>query len=119
MDRNTVIGLVIIGLILSVFTIFNKPSEEELKAQELKAQQEQQKLEEEAQDLEEKAEENEPVNSLVAKLDEKGNQIENEEGFLLYTDTITGNDTLIAQEIPAQEEHVAETKPVIEGEIIE
>ncbi len=31
MDRNTVIGLVLIGLILSVFSIFNRPSEEELK----------------------------------------------------------------------------------------
>jgi hypothetical protein len=31
MDRNTVIGLVLIGLILSVFTIFNQPSEEEIK----------------------------------------------------------------------------------------
>ena len=30
MDKNTVIGLVIIGVILSVFTIFNKPSEEEI-----------------------------------------------------------------------------------------
>lgn len=33
MDRNTVIGLVLIGLILSVFSIFNRPSEEELKKQ--------------------------------------------------------------------------------------
>ncbi len=32
MDRNTVIGLVLIGLILSVFSIFNQPSKEELKA---------------------------------------------------------------------------------------
>ena len=30
MDKNTVIGLVIIGLILSVFTIFNQPSDEEI-----------------------------------------------------------------------------------------
>lgn len=30
MDKNTVVGLVIIGLILSVFAIFNKPSEEDL-----------------------------------------------------------------------------------------
>lgn len=31
MDRNTVIGLVLIGLILSVFSIFSQPSEEDLK----------------------------------------------------------------------------------------
>ena len=36
MDKNTVIGLVIIGVILSVFTIFNQPSEEELKEQQAK-----------------------------------------------------------------------------------
>ncbi|MEJ6505970.1 MAG: YidC/Oxa1 family insertase periplasmic-domain containing protein, partial [Crocinitomicaceae bacterium] len=30
MDRNTLTGLVLIGLILTVFTIINKPSEEEL-----------------------------------------------------------------------------------------
>lgn len=34
MDRNTVIGLVLIGVILSIFTIVNQPSEEELKKQE-------------------------------------------------------------------------------------
>ena len=39
MDKNTIIGLVMIGLILSVFTIFNKPSEEELKAEEAKLEQ--------------------------------------------------------------------------------
>ena len=36
MDKNTVIGLVIIGVILSVFTIFNQPTEEELKEQQAK-----------------------------------------------------------------------------------
>ena len=36
MDKNTVIGLVIIGVILSVFTIFNQPTEEELKQQQAK-----------------------------------------------------------------------------------
>ena len=36
MDRNTLTGLVLIGLLLTVFTIINKPSEEELKAQQEK-----------------------------------------------------------------------------------
>ena len=31
MDRNTIVGLVLIGAILSVFSIFNQPSEEERK----------------------------------------------------------------------------------------
>ena len=34
MDRNTLTGLVLIGLLLTVFTIINKPSEEEIKKQE-------------------------------------------------------------------------------------
>ena len=33
MDKNTIIGLVLIGLILSVFTIYNQPTEEEIKKQ--------------------------------------------------------------------------------------
>ncbi|MBU2019613.1 MAG: membrane protein insertase YidC, partial [Bacteroidetes bacterium] len=33
MDKNTVVGLVLIGLILSVFTIFNQPTKEELEKQ--------------------------------------------------------------------------------------
>lgn len=36
MDKNTVTGLVLIGVILSAFAIFNRPTEEERKAQELK-----------------------------------------------------------------------------------
>ena len=31
MDRNTITGLVLIGLILTVFSIFNRPSEEDIK----------------------------------------------------------------------------------------
>lgn len=33
MERNTIVGLVLIGLILSVFTIFNQPTKEELEKQ--------------------------------------------------------------------------------------
>ena len=36
MDKNTTIGLIIIGVILSVFSIFNQPSEAEIKQQEKK-----------------------------------------------------------------------------------
>ena len=37
MDRNTIIGLVLIGAIFAGFYIFNQPSEEEIKAAEEKA----------------------------------------------------------------------------------
>ena len=33
MDRNTITGLVLIGLILTVFSIINRPSEEDIKKQ--------------------------------------------------------------------------------------
>ncbi|MFA7273039.1 MAG: membrane protein insertase YidC [Crocinitomicaceae bacterium] len=51
MDRNTVIGLVLIGLILSVFTIFNQPTADELK--------EKQRLEQEKAKAESKLDVNE------------------------------------------------------------
>ena len=54
MDRNTLIGLVMIGLILSVFTIVNQPSPEELKKQEAQIALNQKK-EAEKQKLQEKA----------------------------------------------------------------
>ena len=38
MDRNTLTGLVLIGLLLTVFTIINKPSEAELKAKQEKVE---------------------------------------------------------------------------------
>ena len=38
MDRNTVFGLVIIGLILSVFTIYNQPSDAEIQAEKEKVE---------------------------------------------------------------------------------
>ena len=36
MDRNTITGLVLIGLILTVFSIINRPSEEDIKEQQKK-----------------------------------------------------------------------------------
>ena len=41
MDKNTLIGLGLIGAILVTFTYLNKPSDAEMKAQELKAKKEQ------------------------------------------------------------------------------
>ena len=40
MDKNTVIGLGLIGVILATFTYFNKPSDAEIKAQKEKAKKE-------------------------------------------------------------------------------
>ena len=121
MDKNTVIGLVIIGVILSVFTIFNQPTEEELKEKQAKTElaEKRKKENEKGADSEtEKTDEStsdqvETANTIVAKLGEDGKQLESE-GFLVFTDTITKKDTLIAPK-PIKEE-VNET--VVEGEII-
>lgn len=91
MDRNTIIGLVLIGLIMSVFTIFNQPSEEELAEQAELAKKEQAKLNPE--------EKEEPAinmaENLVQKLDEEGNPLKDSTGGVWYTDTLNNLDTLI------------------------
>jgi YidC/Oxa1 family membrane protein insertase len=55
MDKNTVIGLGLIGVILATFTYLNKPTEEELKAQkakqEIALQQEKKELDKEAKKI--------------------------------------------------------------------
>lgn len=95
MDRNTIVGLVLIGLILSVFMIFNQPSEEEIE----KARQEQLANEKaliENSDLDTlNSDTLRLANHLVPKLDEEGNQLKDSTG-LWYEDTLTGKDTLIA-----------------------
>lgn len=48
MDKNTITGLVLIGLILSAFAIFNQPTEEEKKEMEAKRKQELQAQKDEA-----------------------------------------------------------------------
>ena len=94
MDRNTIIGLVLMGSILSVFTIFNQPSAEEQAKQqkELAMQKEadkKEKAEEEKDAVKEKAVKSTTVASnLVPKLDEKGEQVITDKG-LVYIDTLT------------------------------
>ena len=48
MDRNSLIGLVLIGLILSVFAIINQPSEEEIRKQEIELAEKRKKENEQA-----------------------------------------------------------------------
>ncbi len=116
MDRNTIVGLVLIGLILSVFTIFNQPSEEEIKAEQDRiAQEEADKANAEAAasdtlDVEELS------SPLVPKVDENGEQLIAETGELMYTDTITGKDTLIAQVATPE---VADSASVEQVEVVQ
>ena len=105
MDRNTIIGLVIIGLILSVFTILRQPSEEEIKAQKEKQKIEQEKAEEKLAKKEgdEKVKDSTLVSHLVPKLDKDGNAAPADSGMGMYTDTITGLDTMLVADKTIEE----------------
>jgi YidC/Oxa1 family membrane protein insertase len=109
MDRNTVIGLTLIGALLVVFTYMSQPSDKEKKA----AQKEQKELAEQAKkdaDSTEKADKNKP--KLVAKKDKDGNQIKDDKGNLVYLNEKTKKDTIVAPHVKAP------TKVISKGEIV-
>jgi YidC/Oxa1 family membrane protein insertase len=108
MDRNTLIGLGLIGVILAVFTYVNQPSQEEIQAQQKKAQQEldQRRILEQQNEAEETALELSLPENVIAKLDSAGNQIVDTIGQLVYTDTLTLRDTILTAK-PVVKETVA------------
>jgi len=109
MDRNTVIGLTLIGALLVVFTYMSQPSDKEKKA----TQKEQKELAEQAKkdaDSTEKAEKNKP--KLVAKKDKDGNQIKDDKGNPVYLNEKTKKDTIVAAHVKAP------TKVIAKGEIV-
>ncbi|WP_343604924.1 membrane protein insertase YidC [Fluviicola sp.] len=93
MDRNTVIGLTLIGALLVVFTYMSQPSEKEVKAQKEKEQKELAEQAKKEADSIEKADKNKPV--LVPKKDKEGNQMKDEKGRLVYINQKTKQDTAI------------------------
>jgi YidC/Oxa1 family membrane protein insertase len=127
MDRNTVIGLVLIGIVFSVFTIFNQPSPEELAKQkkELKAKEEAKKKKE-AEKKKNKAGKQEvgtdskekqnyefqpkAQGQFVPKKDASGKAIKQGNGYV-YTNTANGKDSVI---IPLETRNTASIK----GELI-
>ncbi|NRA11576.1 MAG: membrane protein insertase YidC [Crocinitomicaceae bacterium] len=98
MDKNTITGLVLIGIILSVFTYFNQPSEEELKAEAKKEQAKTDAAEAKKKKKSDKKEEEEEKPDLQANwepvLDSYGEQIV-EDDLYSYHDSVTNQDTLI------------------------
>jgi len=119
MDRNTVIGLVIIGVILSVFTIMNQPSEEEIKKQE-KNVAAQQKKEIDAKKKEAVAKKAadlkkvEKSKNLVPKLDKNGKQITSDKGNV-FVDTLTNKEIIVPIETSKKKE--IDSYPVVKGEL--
>lgn len=119
MDRNTVIGLVLIGLILSVFAILRQPSEEEIKAQKEKQKIEQKKAQESSGKKTTKAEvkDSTKISHLVPKVDVNGNPVPADSGMVMYTDTVTNIDTMLVAEKTVTETQEAEPEEV-KGELI-
>ena len=126
MDKNTIIGLVLIGVILSIFTIYNQPTEEEIKAEKAKielAEKERTEAEKEAKTKEDLSKDNtvetiKRTNRLIPKLDDLGGQLRAENGDLIYTDTITNKDTLIPSSINVSDESLNTDLAIVKGEII-
>lgn len=118
MDKNSVIGLVLIGLIFVTFQIFNQPSEEEMKAE--KARIEREKKKKEANKKENKKKEKETItseevqNALVAKLDKEGQPVIDSLGNPIFKDTITGKDTTILKAVESIQETIPEKTFTVE-----
>ena len=105
MDKNTLIGLGLIGVILALFTYFNQPTEAEIAAQkeqqELLAKQQADSLRQVSKTDDSSAEEQEKVSndnntnsSFIKKMDEAGNILKDSLGRIIYTDTLTQRDTV-------------------------
>jgi len=112
MDRNTVIGLVLIGVILSVFTIFNQPSEEDIKKEKEKIELAEKKAKDAKKKKDAKNADKEDVKPDIEgdwtpKLDDEGVQII-EDSMNVFTNA-AGEDTLIA--IPVAKVEAPKSKP--------
>lgn len=98
MDRNTLIGLGLIGVVLAIFTYINQPDPELIRQQQELAQKEleerQRAQREQADESLEEAENILPTN-WIAKTDEEGNLLKDSLGVQIYLDTVTQRDTTI------------------------
>ncbi|MFT5778983.1 MAG: YidC/Oxa1 family membrane protein insertase [Crocinitomicaceae bacterium] len=129
MDRNTIVGLVLIGLILSLFAIFNQPSEAEVKAakakhdKEVAAKQEAKRESDSLATLDQAAADTLKISlsesNWKPKLDEDGKQISDASGLLSFQDSITGRDTLMAAIAPESETALPIKKEKVVGEIVQ
>ena len=124
MDRNTITGLVLIGLVLTAFAIFNQPSEEEMKAAKEKAEKEQLKAEKERA-AKEKAEKNKQAADTIEmavnwtpKLDENNEFMKDSTGSFVYVDTL-GNDSLIPATSKMIPDSLREKKKELTSNLVE
>lgn len=113
MDKNTIIGLSLIGVLLIGFTYLSQPSQEEIAAKQKKELAE--KKRKEANEKEDKAKaekEQEASSTLVAKKDDKGIQLKDADGNLIFINTVTKKDTAIAPK------KTSAPAPVVKGKLL-
>lgn len=99
MDKNSVIGLVLIGLIFVSFNIFMQPSEEEIKAEKARIEREDKKKEANKKAKEEAVKAEEKQSNLVAKLNEEGQPVLDSLGNPVFVNADTNNDTTTVEEV--------------------
>jgi YidC/Oxa1 family membrane protein insertase len=116
MDRNTIIGLVLIGLILSVFTIFNQPSEEELKQQKAKIEKAEKEREKKENTRSKKETVEKVPSSWILKKDENGEKVKDSTGAFVYTDTLRNVDTVFRSK--KKTEQSFESPKNLKGELV-
>lgn len=112
MDRNTIIGLGVIGAILVTFTILNKPSEEELKKQ-----RELDKKEKKEQALEKQKEKSAAADektAVVKKADEKGAKNTEDSTVAVAQETAKGSNEVKKVSAPAEIIRLESDKLIVE-----
>lgn len=126
MDKKTLIGFGLIGLILVVFSIFNKPDESETTSDETTKDSTKTNITQVDSSSVNSSETDQdsietPQNNLIAKLDENGAPMTDSLGNPIFTDSATGLDTVIIAPAPANEESSidkAEEIVTIENEVL-
>ncbi len=94
MDRNTIIGLTLIGTMLVTFTLLNKPSEKQQKDQQKKELARQEKEEQKALKEETAALEAQAPKTLAVKKDKKGFVVRDAKNRVVYL-TKEGKDSIL------------------------
>lgn len=126
MDRNTITGLILIGVLLSAFAIFNQPSEEDRKKMEEKARQDQEakNKKKDSDKKKAKADDDAPKRleaNWVQNLDANNEPVAVDSGMVSLLDTITGNDTIVSLELvpmPKKEKVATKKTPEIKDSLI-
>ncbi len=124
MDRNSVIGLLLIGGILLGFSIFNSPSDEEIK------QSAKTSLNDSAntsqitetqgaiKELPEVSEIADVPTELIPKKDGAGNVLKDSLGQTIYVHPITGLDTIIPTAVPPSVQELPEEIYTLENDVL-